>query len=133
MHLLDQVVDSLERAVVYAQGAKKILGICKILLRGAKSCIEQSLSTGVGPPAVPQAFPARSQPTMSNLNVMPAQHISMPAVMDNENAWGAIPEDWTSLELDNPDNMSLLFDNYLAGNSGVMPIFEPDLTRFDTM
>lgn len=60
------------------------------------------------------------------------QDATMPAMMDTD--WSTMmPEDWTSLQLDNPDNMSMLFDNYLAGNSGVMPIFETDMTRFDMM
>lgn len=121
MHLLEKVVDSLEKASVLAPGAKKLLSICKILLRGAKSCVEQSLTSG--PPAAPQ--------TSFMGNGMP-QDATMPAMMDTD--WSTMmPEDWTSLQLDNPDNMSMLFDNYLAGNSGVMPIFETDMTRFDMM
>ncbi|KAK0119466.1 hypothetical protein ONS95_010914 [Cadophora gregata] len=129
MHLLEKVVESLERASVLAPGAKKLLSICKILLRGGKSCVEQTLSSG--PPPVPQTYQQRP-PTASYMGNGMQSDVMMPGVMDTD--WSTMmPEDWTSLQLDNPDNMSMLFDNYLAGNSGMMPIFETDTTRFDTM
>ncbi|KAH8774004.1 hypothetical protein BGZ57DRAFT_402292 [Hyaloscypha finlandica] len=49
MNLLAQVVEFLERASRQAPGATKLYNICKILLKGARSCIEQSL--GIKPAA----------------------------------------------------------------------------------
>ncbi|KAG4438649.1 hypothetical protein IFR05_005866 [Cadophora sp. M221] len=127
MHLLEKVVESLEHASVLAPGAKKLLSICKILLQGAKSCVEQSLTSG--PPPAPQVYTQRPQTSSFMGNGM-QQDATMHPTMDTD--WSTMmPEDWTTLQLDNPDNMSLLFDNYLAGNSGMMPIFETDMTRFD--
>lgn len=129
MHLLEKVVESLERASVLAPGAKKLLSICKILLQGGKSCVEQTLSSG--PPPVPQTYQQRPQTASYMANGMQTD-VMMPGTMDPD--WSTMmPEDWTSLQLDNPDNMSMLFDNYLAGNSGMMPIFETDMTRFDAI
>ncbi|CZS96334.1 uncharacterized protein RAG0_05706 [Rhynchosporium agropyri] len=125
MHLLDRVVDSLERASVLAPGAKKLLSICKILLQGAKSCVEHIMSSG--PPAPHANF---QRPERSTFVPSGIQENAIPGMMDTD--WSTtMPEDWSSLQLDNPDNMSLLFDNYLANSSGVIPMFETDMTRFD--
>lgn len=114
MHLLDQVVESLEQAALHAPGVKKLLSICKILLRGAKSCVEQN-------------FNNVQRPHTAN-----GMGLGMGEAMDAGDSWPPVmPDDWMALELDNPDNMMALFDNYLAGSGGVMPIFDTDLTRFD--
>ncbi|KAL2070276.1 hypothetical protein VTL71DRAFT_13302 [Oculimacula yallundae] len=128
MHLLDKIIDTLEKASLLAPGAKKLLSICKILLQAAKSCVEHSLSSG--PPPVPQAFLQRHEASSFMTNGL--QENAMPAMMDTD--WSTMmPEDWSSLQLDNPDNMSLLFDNYLSNSSGVMPMFESDQARFNMM
>merc|ERR1711939_633093 len=92
MHLLEKVVESLERASVLAPGAKKLLSICKILLQGGKSCVEQTLSSG--PPPVPQAYQQRPQTALYMGNGMQTD-VMMPGTMDPD--WSTMmPEDWTS-------------------------------------
>merc|ERR1711964_831699 len=58
MHLLEKVVESLERASVLAPGAKKLLSICKILLQGKilrRANTQQWSSTGTS--SIPAAAP----------------------------------------------------------------------------
>jgi hypothetical protein len=126
MMLLSQVVDSLEAASTRAPGATKLYKICKILFKGAKSCIEQNLNGQYLPPN------PRLQAIPGNGKIMPdqSQYVLVPNSSQNNQMF---TENWDSLQIDSMENMSMLFDNYLAGNSSMMPILEADLTRFETM
>ena len=128
---LGQVVDSLNAAAIRAPGAKRIADICTILYKGAQSCIKQSLEndspSSVLEPPIPQV------PT-SNMTFVPTQDGRMNgggySGYDNTQ-WNSLPhDDWASLQLENTDDMMVLFDNYLAGN---LPIYENELIKNDRM
>jgi hypothetical protein len=46
---------------------------------------------------------------------------------NDESAQFGFPKDWDPVQLDHLGNMSTLFDNYLSGNSSLIPIFDADL------
>lgn len=122
MNLLAQVVESLERASRQAPGATKLYNICKILLKGARSCIEQSLSTK--PTATTRQMQTQDKKTLD---------YNQEAAQNDESAQFGFREDWDPVQLDHLSNMSTLFDNYLAGNSSLIPILDADLTQLDMM
>lgn len=122
MNLLAQVVESLERASRQAPGATKLYNICKILLKGARSCIEQSLSTK--PTATTRQMQTQDKKTLD---------YKQEAAQNDESAQFGFREDWDPVQLDHLSNMSTLFDNYLAGNSSLIPILDADLTQLDMM
>ncbi|KAE9368960.1 hypothetical protein N431DRAFT_561255 [Stipitochalara longipes BDJ] len=122
MNLLSQVVESLERASRQAPGATKLYNICKILLRGAKSCIEQSLGSQPASIGRQSQVPVRNMPEYAQGDIQNA-----------ENGQAMFSDGWDPLQLDHLGNMSTLFDNYLAGGASLMPILEGDLTQFDMM
>jgi hypothetical protein len=121
MNLLAQVVESLERASRQAPGATKLYNICKILLKGARSCIEQSLS----------AKPAATTRQMQTQDKKTPDYNQ--TAQNEESAQFGFLEDWDPVQLDHLGNMSTLFDNYLAGNSSLIPILDADLAQFDMM
>jgi len=121
MNLVSQVVESLERASRQAPGATKLYNICKILLKGAKACIEQSLGTQTAPITRPPSVPDRNLPDYGQRD------------FQNSENQAIFSESWEPLQLDHLGNMSTLFDNYLAGSASLMPILEGDLTQFDMM
>ncbi len=123
MNLLGQVVDSLEIASRKANGATKLYNICKILLKGAKSCIEQSLCS--------QTAPAARHIQEQEDRIIP--DCNQEVTQNGETSHSLFPDDWEPLQLDHLGNMSNLFDNYLAGSASLMPILEGDLTQFDIM
>jgi hypothetical protein len=122
MNLLAQVAESLERASRQAPGATKLYNICKILLKGAKSCIEQSLGS--------QPTSTTRQPQAQDRNML---DLDQGVVQHDENGQPIFSDHWDPLQLDHMENMSTLFDNYLAGSASLMPILEADMTQFDVM
>jgi len=122
MNLLSQVVESLEKASRQAPGATKLYNICKILLKGAKACIEQSLGGQTAPIA------RHNQPPDRNMS-----DYAQGEIQNGENTQAIFSDAWEPLQLDHLGNMSTLFDNYLAGSASLMPMLEGDLTQFDMM
>ena len=122
MNLLSHVVESLEKASRQAPGATKLYNICKILLKGAKACIEQSLGSQTAPTARQDQAPENNIPNYGQGDNQ-----------SGENAQVIFSDTWEPLHPDHLGNMSTLFDNYLAGSASLMPMLEGDLTQFDMM
>jgi hypothetical protein len=94
MNLLAQVVESLERASRQAPGATKLYNICRILLKGARSCIDQSLS----------AKPAATTTQMRTHDKKMPDYNQV--AQNDESAQFGFSEDWDSVQLDHLGNMS---------------------------
>ncbi|KAL3418130.1 fungal specific transcription factor domain-containing protein [Phlyctema vagabunda] len=128
--LLTQVVNSLETASARAHGAKKLYNICKILLQGAKTCIDQAVgNTSIlrgGDASIKQRHTSHNEDTSSR-----DDNGSLPQLSRTDLAYQPLPSDYWHTQLNSSDDMMMLFDSYLAGNPSMMQLFETELSQFE--